>query len=63
MHLGRFLNFSQEVVRVTLSDPRTLRKNENLHPWVNVDQAGRSLPPKTLCILAGLALKLIPLCN
>ena len=30
---------------------------ENFHPWVKVDQANRPLPPKTLCILEGLALK------
>ena len=37
--------------------------NKNLHPWVKVDQAGRPLPPKTLSILVGLALKLISLRN
>ena len=31
-----------------------LRMNENLHPWVRVDQAGRPLPPKTFSILVGL---------
>ena len=36
--------------------------NKNLHPWVRVDQAGRSLPPKTLSILVGLTLKLVSLC-
>ena len=36
--------------------------NENLHPWVRVDQAGRPLSPKTLSILVGLTLKLVSLC-
>ena len=37
---------------------------ENFHPWVKVDQANRPLPPKTLCILEGLALKkLVSLCS
>ena len=35
----------------------------NLHPWMKVDQAVRPLPPKSLRILVGLALKLISLCN
>ena len=30
---------------------------KNFYPWVKVDQANRPLPPKTLCILEGLALK------
>ena len=29
-------------------------KEESLHPWVKVDQAGRPLPPKRLSILEGL---------
>ena len=37
--------------------------NENLHPWVKVDQAGRPLPPKTLSILVGLTLNLDSLCT
>ena len=39
-----------------------LQENENLHPWVRVDQAGRLLSPETLGILVGLTLKLISLC-
>ena len=35
---------------------------ENFHPWVKVDQANRPLPPKTLSILEGLALKTGYLC-
>ena len=30
---------------------------ENFHPWVKVEQANRSLPPKTLCILEDFSLK------
>ena len=37
------------------------RRKQNLHTWVRVDQAVRPLPPKTLSILVGLALKLISL--
>ena len=33
------------------------RRKQNLLPWVKVDQAVRPLPPKTLSILVGLALK------
>ena len=36
---------------------------ECLHPWVRVDQARRPLPPKTVSILVGLALKLVSLCS
>ena len=36
---------------------------ECLHPWVRVDQAGMPLPPKTVSILVGLALKLVSLCS
>ena len=36
---------------------------ECLHPWVSVDQAGRPLPPKTVSILVGLALKLVSFCS
>ena len=36
---------------------------ECLHPWVRVDQAGRPLPPKTLSVSVGLALKLVSLCS
>ena len=38
------------------------RRNENLHPWVKVDQAFRPLPPRSLNILVGLTLKLYSLC-
>ena len=39
------------------------QSKENLHPWMKVNQAGRPLPPNTLGILVGLALKLISLRN
>ena len=35
---------------------------ECLHAWVKVDQVGRPLQPKSLCILSGLTLKLDSLC-
>ena len=36
--------------------------NENLHPWVKVDQVTRPLPLRSLNILAGLMLKHYSLC-
>ena len=39
-----------------------LEEEECLHAWVKVEQAGRPLPPKSLSILVGLALKLASLC-
>ena len=39
------------------------RIKQNLHPWVRVDQAVKPLPPRTLSILEGLALKLVYLFN
>ena len=38
----------------------TNEENENLHSWVNVDQAVRPLPPRSLNV--GLTLKLYSLC-
>ena len=40
----------------------TPERNENLHPWVKVDQAVTPLPPRSLNILVGLTLKLYSLC-
>ena len=42
--------------------PCKKRRNENLHPWVKVDQAIRPLPPRSLNIVVGLTLKLYSLC-
>ena len=41
---------------------KLLEGNENLHPWVKVDQAVRPLPLRSLNILSGLTLKLYSLC-
>ena len=37
-----------------MSETEHVVTEENLHPWVKVDQAFRPLPPKTLSILVGL---------
>ena len=47
-HFGRY--FSHHLAKS--------EEEECLHPWVQVDQAGRPLPPKSLSILVGLTLKL-----
>ena len=38
------------------------KRNENLHPWVKVDQAVGPLPPRSLNILVGFTLRLYSLC-
>ena len=49
---------------IFLHEPLVAEEEEEecLHPWVKVDQADRSLPPKSLSILVGLTLKLDSLC-
>ena len=57
-----FQGFAVEFVTVLLISQSLARlakqAKESLHPWVNVDQAGRPLPPKPFSILEGLMLNL-----
>ena len=44
------------------SEVGLFKEEECSYPWVKVDQADGPLPPKSLSILVGLALKLDSLC-